>query len=250
MKLTGLRKNLGDFSLCVDSLFLDSSKPGVYGLIGPNGCGKTTTARLIMGMLSPDAGIIDREGLSRRDMTMLSQKPYMMDDTVYNNLIYPLGLRKRKPNEDIAGVYLDKAGLLSRRKQNARSLSGGEQQKLALARALIFKPKLILADEACADMDIDGMDMFERTVLEGQKTEAITWIIISHQMSQIERLCDFIFFMDQGRLETQGTTKEILDRPENPQVKKYLHTYGNAAGDTYGSAAGDAYGSAMGTETQ
>jgi ABC-type multidrug transport system ATPase subunit len=220
MHIKAVEKRLGSFSLNIESLSISS--PGIYGLIGPNGCGKTTTAKLIINLLSPDRGNIGLGGLSSRDITMLPQKPYMMDDTVYNNLVYPLRIRKITPDPALCDAWLDKIGFLHRRKQAARSLSGGEQQKLALARALIFKPKLIIADEAMTDMDIDSLDMFEGMILDSQTKEPIIWIIISHHLPHIRRLCGYIFFMDKGRIEAEGPSDEILLRPQNPLVQRYL----------------------------
>ena len=88
MKIFNLRKQMGDFCLQIDRMEL---APGVvHGLVGSNGCGKSTLSKLIMGILTPDGGRIDYEGLTPRDLTMTSQKPYLLHDTVYQNLIYPL----------------------------------------------------------------------------------------------------------------------------------------------------------------
>jgi ABC-type multidrug transport system ATPase subunit len=220
MKITGLEKTQGSFSLRIDEMALTG--PGIYGLIGPNGCGKTTAAKLIAALLAPDRGTIDPEGLTDRDITMLTQTPYMMDDTVYNNLIYPLKVRKIKPDSTLCDQYLERIGLLRQRKQRARSLSGGERQKLAMLRALIFKPRFIIMDEALTDLDIDSLDMFENLILETQKSDPVIWLVISHQLPHVKRLCDYIFFMSKGRLETRGPAEEILLRPANPLVRQYL----------------------------
>ena len=85
MKIFNLRKQMGDFCLQIDRMEL---APGVvHGLVGSNGCGKSTLSKLIMGILAPDGGRIDYEGLTPRDLTMTSQKPYLLHDTVYQNLI-------------------------------------------------------------------------------------------------------------------------------------------------------------------
>jgi ABC-type multidrug transport system ATPase subunit len=220
MRITALEKKLGDFSLRIESLVLD--RPGVYGLIGPNGCGKTTTARLLAALLSPDKGSVDPEGLSFRDITFLPLKPYMMDDTVYNNLVYPLRLRNIKPDPRLCDEYLDRMGFLRRKKQRARSLSAGEQQKLAMLRALIFEPRFVIIDEALADLDIDSLDMFEGMILDIQNRKPLTWLVISHRLSHIRRICDYVFFMSSGRLEAEGPVEKILVNPEIPLVKSYI----------------------------
>ena len=233
LTLTGLEKKLGDFYLDIESLVI--SGPGVYGIIGPNGSGKSTLAKLIAGLMEPDRGNIDTGGLDPRDLTLLPRKPYMMDDTVYNNLVYPLKLRNIQTDPQLIDDYLDRMGLSERRKQKARSLSSGEQQKLAFLRALIFKPRLIIADEAMTALDIDSLDLFENLLLESQKKESSTWIIISHQMSHVRRLASHLFFMYQGKIETSGSLEEIFsglshgEQSSNSHLRKYLRVYGGGA---------------------
>ena len=224
MLLTGVEKKLGNFFLCVEKLVVPG--PGVYGLIGPNGSGKSTLAKLMTFLLAPDRGSIDTGGLGPRDITLLSRKPYMMDDTVYNNLVYPLRLRNIKPDPEITADFLDRMGFSGKGKQRAKSLSSGEQQKLSLLRALIFKPRFVVADEAMTALDMDSLDLFENMILEEQKKENTVWIIISHQMPQVRRLCDHVYFMYNGRMETEGSAGEIFSQTANPHLRQYLRSYG------------------------
>jgi ABC-type multidrug transport system ATPase subunit len=198
MILTDVQKKLGGFFLCIDNFAL--SKPGIYGLTGTNGCGKSTLAKIMTGILIPDSGTVDTKGLLPRDITYLGRKPYMMDDTVYNNLVYPLNLRKIKPDTELVLDFLDRMKLSNSAKQKAKSLSGGEQQKLALLRAIIFKPKLIIIDEAMTAMDTESLELFEKIITEEQKKESSIWLIISHQMPHVERLCEKIFTMHGGKI--------------------------------------------------
>jgi len=225
MLLTGVQKKLGDFSLNIEKLAIP--EPGAYGLVGPNGSGKSTLAKIMAGLMEADQGLIDTGGLKPGDLTLLSRKPYMMDDTVYNNLVYPLKLRNMKPDPLLVSEYLERMGLAGREKQKARLLSGGEQQKLAFLRALIFRPRLIIADEAMTALDIDSLDLFEKMILDEQKKDPIIWIIISHQMSHIRRLADYIFFMYRGKIEAEGKMEEILALSANPHLRQYLHVYGS-----------------------
>ena len=223
MILNKVQKKLGDFSLCIDKLII--SEPGIYGIIGPNGSGKSTLAKIIAGLIEPDSGSVNTEGLNMRDITFLGRKPYMMDDTVYNNLIYPLEIRNIKTNTDIIDEFLDRMKFLKRSKQRAKSLSGGEQQKLSFLRAIIFKPKLVIADEAMTAMDMDSLDLFEKTIIEEQKKENSIWIIISHQMPHIRRICDYLFFMHDGKTETQGSVQDVFSQSGNPHLESYIRTY-------------------------
>ena len=213
-----LKKIQGTFSLSIENLQIKT--PGIYGLIGPNGCGKSTTAKLLCGILTPDSGEIAIE-LDSVDITMITQKPYIMDSTVFNNLAYPLQLRGRKGYKPLCDEYLEKIGFLERKNQRARALSGGEKQKLALLRAMIFRPRLIILDEAMTELDLDSIELFEGMILERQKVDPVIWIIISHQLVQISQLCDYIFFMANGQVEIEGPMEKLLCSA-NPLVTRFL----------------------------
>jgi len=223
MILTGIKKCLGDFSLNIDNLNI--TKPGIYGIIGPNGSGKSTLAKIMAGLIKPDSGSVDTGDLTLMDITFFGRKPYMMDDTVYNNIMYPLEIRKIKPDRELLNEYLEKMNLIKQFNQRANSLSGGEQQKLSFLRAIIFKPRLIITDEAMTAMDMDSLDIYEKTIVEEQKKENSIWIIISHQMPHIRRICEYIFFMNDGKVETQGTVQEIFSDNDNLFLKNYLRNY-------------------------
>lgn len=221
LRVESLRKTMGAFSLCIDELRIDG--PGVYGLMGANGCGKSTAAKLICGVAKPDGGSV-RTGLSSREVTLVPRKPYIMNDTVYRNLAYPLKVRGIDPREKCE-EYLGLIGFAERRREQARGLSGGEMQKLALARAMIFDPKLIILDEAMTDLDLDSLDMFMGMVLDRQRRDPAIWIVISHHLAQIRRLCGRVFFMSGGRIAAQGPTEELL-RSEHPCVRRYMRSEG------------------------
>ena len=230
MILTGVEKKLGNFTLCIEKLSI--GEPGIYGLVGPNGSGKSTLAKLLAGLMEPDRGSIDSGGLESRDITFLDRKPYMMDDTVYNNLVYPLKLRKIKADPARVTLFMDTMAFSGREKQKAASLSGGEQQKLAFLRAIIFSPRFIIADEAMAALDMDSLDLVERTILEEQRKDPRIWIIISHQMPHIRRLCDYVFFMYQGKIEAGAATGEFFSGAANRHLARYLRSYGGGIPET------------------
>ena len=220
MKITDLTKSYPGFSLQIDSFELEQGR--IYGLIGPNGCGKSTAMKLMAGLLSPDSGKIEYNGLTSRDITMIPRKPYFLHDSVLKNLMYPLSLRKIKPEQSQVDEYLELAGLKGKENQYAPSLSGGEQQKLALIRAFIFKPKMIFLDEAFTNLDIESISLFEDFIHALQRKEPVTWMIVSHQLSQIRRLCERIYFMHAGKVEADGTVEDILIKPDNTLLKKYI----------------------------
>ena len=220
MKISNVKKSFEKFSLHIENLEISEGK--IYGIIGPNGCGKTTAMKLMAGVIQPDSGIIDYDGLTPRDITMVMRKPYLLHETVVRNLVYPLKIRKIEPDHKLVERYLEMTGLQNYRNEYALSLSGGEQQKLALARALIFSPKMIFIDEAFSNMDIESVAFFENYILDIQKTKPMTWVIISHQLSNIKRLCDYAFFMYNGEVKKSGSTKELLESPDCEELKQYL----------------------------
>jgi ABC-type multidrug transport system ATPase subunit len=220
MKMYNIKKKFERFSLRIDDLDMPSGK--IYGIIGPNGCGKTTAMKIMAGVMQPDSGAIDYEGLTPRDITMIFRKPYLLHDTVIRNILYPLKLRKIQPEKEVIDHLLDIAGLQNHRNEYALSLSGGEQQKLSLIRALVFSPKLIFIDEGFANMDIESVAFFENYILSKQKEEPKTWVIISHQLSNIKRMCERVLFMHNGEIKENGATDKILSSPENAELSKYL----------------------------
>jgi len=220
MKIIDLQTDYGDFHLEVKDLDLDDGL--IHGLIGPNGSGKTTLAKLIIGTVPARSRVIDFGGLTARDITMTSQKPYMMHDTVYKNLIYPLKLRGVTPEKVEVERWLTLCGLEGKKNSPARSLSSGQQQKLSLARALIFNPKLIIVDESLSNLDLDSIELFEAEIMRIQNTAPITWIIISHQPAHVRKLCDIIHFIDKGRVLTSGPPEELLTSPVEPELIRFL----------------------------
>ena len=220
MKIYKLRKRYGDFELDVQNL--DFEQGLIHGLIGPNGCGKSTLAKLIAGVIPADLIEIDYHGLTQRDITLTSQKPYIMRDTVLNNLIYPLKLRNIEADEDKIEYWLNLCGLKEKKTAHARSLSSGQRQRLSLVRAMIFEPKLVIIDENLSNLDLDGVETFENEILKIQKHKPITWIIVSHQLSHVQRLCERIHFMDAGRIIKSGTADEVFINPQEPELIRYL----------------------------
>ena len=142
MKIINLEKRVGQFVLQIDHLEIEEGC--IHGLIGGNGSGKTTLMKLIMGILSPDSGHIEYEGLNMREITMTSQRPYLLHDTVYENIVYPLKIRGTRPDREKIGAYLESCGMAGKERQAARSLSSGEQQKVSMIRALCFHPRFVM----------------------------------------------------------------------------------------------------------
>lgn len=197
MKITDLHKKIGQFELNVESLSVEPGK--IHGIVGPNGCGKTVFLKLVMGILNPDRGYIDYEGILPQEITMMTQRPYLMRTSVYKNLIYPLKIRGIRPDEEKMDELLDRAGLLEQKKQYARSLSSGEKQKLSFLRAMVFEPKVIIMDETLSNLDAESEELFKELISMRQKKDPATWLIVNHQWDHVNRLFEAVHYMEKGR---------------------------------------------------
>ena len=198
MRITELRKKIGKTDLYIDDLKIESGL--IHGLVGPNGCGKTTLLKLIMGITEPDSGHIDYEGLKPSDITMMSQRPYLMHANVYDNIIYPLKIRGMKIDLNEIDGLMESTGLLQIRDQYAGSLSSGERQKLSFLRAMVFRPKMILMDETLSNLDQDSEKLFKEMIIERHKEDGSTWLIVSHQWDGMNELFDSVHHMEKGRI--------------------------------------------------
>lgn len=189
--------------LDLDNLTIQSNM--ILGVVGSNGSGKTTLLNIIAGLLQKDSGTIlyDNMPLSKdvyKKITLVFQTPQLLNTTVLNNVAYPLKLRGYKKNDyiDLAKKSLDDFNLLKLANQNAKTLSGGEKQKVALIRALIFKPKVLLLDEPTTNIDRASVQDIETQILKANK-EGTTIIIVTHSNSQAKRLCTHTLLMSDGK---------------------------------------------------
>ena len=218
---------LKDISVTVDSA-------GITGILGPNGAGKSLFLRLLHGLLEPVSGEIRwhhqrLDKTIRRRQALVFQKPVLMRRSVAANIDFVLnpGTRSRQRRDEV----LQHAGLYRQRSQPARLLSGGEQQRLALARALATEPEVLLLDEPCASLDSattlqienlrftypDGHKALQETSARGVKI-----ILVTHDIGQARRLADDVIFMHGGRLLEYQTANRFFDSPSSSQARAYL----------------------------
>lgn len=181
--------------------------PGITGLLGANGSGKSTLIRIIAGLDLDYQGSVlyDGQPLSSAvtsQMTLLFQKPYLLRRSVFDNIAYPLKIREvpkeecdRRVREVLALLDIEN---LSHKK--GRQLSGGEGQKVSFARALVFKPKILLLDEPFSGVDSESMPLMEQIISDYAQKERSTVIIITHSISQAKRLCQRHIFLRRGQV--------------------------------------------------
>lgn len=213
--------------LNIDYLNLEKGK--IHGIIGPNGAGKSTMLKIIGDIENSYKGKVLYEGHHRsreiqKKMTCLNQRPYLFHTSVYNNIAYPLKIRKVKQEiiKERVNKIIEEFKLGDIRDTLATNLSGGESQKVALARAVIFNPKLLLLDEPTANIDPNTLEIIERTIIKRNKEMGTTIIVVTHNISQADRICHDIIFMSQGRVIERGNPKEIIRSPQKKETKRFL----------------------------
>ena len=199
------------------------------GIIGSNGAGKSTLLNLIAGLMKPSNGkLLYGEGRSAlapyRNMTMVFQTPYLIRTTVEKNIAYPLKLRgwNHQMIEDRVGELAEDLGLSAFLKQKCWKLSGGETQKVALARALSFHPELLLLDEPTANVDPATTAEIERMLRKINENERTTVLLITHNLVQARRLCNEILFMDRGSVVEYGSAETVLQDPKQELTKRFV----------------------------
>ena len=198
---------------------LDLPEGEVLGIVGPNGAGKTTLLRILAGIEEPDTGTIylDGEltdgGELRRHCTLAFQAPVMLSGSVLDNIAYGLRLR-RLPRSEIktrALAALKEVELVDKASRNAKTLSGGEQQRVSLARAFALDTEILLMDEPRSNLDPKSKFIIDR-ILRTVLSESKTVVIASHDIYHVGRTCSMLAFMDQGRIIARGKPDEILRR--------------------------------------
>jgi ABC-2 type transport system ATP-binding protein len=214
----GLTKRFGSKTV-VDHFSMKVPKGAIYGFLGPNGSGKTTTIRMLCGLLTPDEGrgivlghdIVSDAELIKREVGYMTQKFSLYEDlSIGENLdfvarMYEVPERRRKVAE-----ALERLGLTSRKSQLAGTLSGGWKQRLALAACLIHEPKLLLLDEPTAGVDPGARrDFWDH--IHDLAHSGITVLVSTHYMDEAER-CHALAYIAYGKLLAHGTIRDVIDQ--------------------------------------
>jgi len=226
LRFENLKKAYGDKTVL--DLACGSIEHGkITGLIGSNGAGKSTFLNIVAGLDKPTSGHIwygSTEELPRSQMTLLFQQPYLIHTTVEKNIAYPLKLRKLPKDQIAARVaeLMAELGLTDLAKQRGRLLSGGEMQKVAFARALSFRPELLLMDEPTSNIDAATTAEIERIIKKENEEAGMTMIFVGHNLAQIKRLCHEVIFINQGKIVESGPTLEVLGNPQQPETKAFV----------------------------
>jgi spermidine/putrescine transport system ATP-binding protein len=227
--LNRVSKYYGDFC-AVDDLSLTVPDGSFFALLGPSGCGKTTTLRMIAGLEEPTQGTIN---IGETDIT--TQKPYRRNvNTVFQNYaLFPhltifeniaFGLRRRGikevKNEVMAALELVELAHLAERKPG--QLSGGQQQRIAVARAIVNRPEVLLLDEPLGALDLKLRRQMQIELKRIQMEIGITFIHVTHDQEEAMTMADTIAVMNQGKIEQMGSATELYEAPKTAFVANFL----------------------------
>ena len=216
----------------------------IYGIIGMSGAGKSTLVRCINMLERPTEGrvIVDGQQLdamtpaqlraARREITMIFQRfNLLMQRTCLQNICFPMELAGvgRKEARAKAWELLELVGLPDKAQAYPAQLSGGQQQRIAIARALATNPKVLLCDEATSALDPKTTRQILELIQDINRKLGITVVVITHQMSVVEEICDSVAILDGGVVVEQGSVQEIFANPKTAAAKRLVAPNGGSA---------------------
>lgn len=231
--VVGINKHFGDKHVVKD-LSLQVRAGEIFGFLGPNGSGKTTSIRMLCGLLTPDSGsgtclgldVLRDSAAIKRQVGYMTQKFSLWDDlSISENLDFVARLFGMKRRREVVDQALEELGLTTRRKQLAGTLSGGWKQRLALASCLLHRPRLLLLDEPTAGVDPKARrDFWEE--IHRLSAAGITVLVSTHYMDEAER-CHRLAYIAYGTLMASGTADEVV-------TSQQLYTRAISGGDLHG----------------
>jgi tungstate transport system ATP-binding protein len=207
------------------SLTLDAGPASI--IVGPNGAGKSVLLRLCHGLLQPATGAVTWNGAESpgtpRRQAMVFQRPVLLRRSALANIVYALALAQvpRRERQSRAMEALRKVGLETLAAHPARVLSGGEQQRLALARAWALRPEVLFLDEPTASLDPASTHEIEK-VITTMHASGTKIVMVTHQLGQARRLGDEILFLHQGRLVERASADRFFKRPASVEAAQFL----------------------------
>ncbi len=207
---------------------LNISGRGISIILGPNGAGKSLLVRLMHGLVAPDNGTVafDNQpvmGKGRDKQAMVFQKPILLRRSVAANLRYAIKFAKveKSEREERLKALIELAGLEGKEKQPARSLSGGEEQCLALACALARHPKMLFLDEPTSSLDPNATQRIEM-ILHQAAVMGVRIVMVSHDLAQAERLADEVLFVHRGQVTEKQAAQDFFQAPISAQAHAFL----------------------------
>jgi spermidine/putrescine transport system ATP-binding protein len=229
LKLSNITKTYGDFT-AVDDLTLVIPKGSFFALLGPSGCGKTTTLRMIAGLEEPthgkislgDTDITDTKPYQRPINTVFQNYALFPHLTIFENIAFGLRRRGIKDIDTAVNKALDLVELPHLAQRKPTQLSGGQQQRIALARAIVNRPALLLLDEPLGALDLKLRRQMQIELKWIQKEVGLTFVHVTHDQEEAMTMADTIAVMNEGRIEQMGSPADLYDDPETAFVANFL----------------------------
>lgn len=218
LRAENLSRRAGDVWIVRD-VSLSVGRGELLGVVGPSGSGKSSFLRLLNRLDEPTGGTVFLEGEDyrrieprelRRRVGMVTQRPFLFPGDVAANLRFGPAQRGETLAETEIALLLDRVGLPGFAGRNVANLSGGEQQRVSLARALANQPEVLLLDEPTAALDEKAKSGIEELVRKLVGEDQFTFVLVTHDLDQARRLCRRVAIMDAGRLVRIGATPEVL----------------------------------------
>jgi ABC-2 type transport system ATP-binding protein len=222
-----LRKRFGDLT-ALDGISFELKRGEILGLLGPNGAGKTTTIQLLLGLTSPTAGEVRLFGLdlARHRREILQRVNFSStyvslpsNLTVWENLnVFARLYGIRKPRARVEEL-LELFGIPEVKNRVTGALSSGQQTRIHLVKALINDPEILFLDEPTASLDPDIAAKVREVLHRVQRERGVSMIYTSHNMREVELMCDRVIFISRGRIVTEGTPAEIVERARSQSLE-------------------------------
>ena len=221
-----LVKKGNHFSLTIDNLTLEKNK--TYFIVGASGSGKSTLLHVLTGLesftvkLSKDKTILSSSPIYKKGLMYLSQEYSLWNHlSVLEHINFTLTHGKSLKMQDETAYYLNLVNLSNKAEQKPDELSGGEKQRLALARALAAKPEFLFLDEPFANIDIVQADMLMRVLESEQEKQGFALVKVTHHFVGIKDVNSMIIVLEEGKITFQGTFQEIMQKDISPWVEKW-----------------------------
>ncbi|MEZ7742683.1 ABC transporter ATP-binding protein [Gemella sp. 20925_1_85] len=231
LSLKNISKKYKDKEI-LKSITFDIKEGELVCILGPSGCGKTTLLNIIGGFVSDYSGnvVLSNENINnippeRREIaTVFQSYGLFTHKNVIDNVSYGLKLLKIDKNtrEKRAQEMLEKVGLAGYDKKKIKELSGGEQQRVAIARSMVLNPKLLLLDEPLSNLDVHLRDVMRKEIKRIQKQFGVTMIIVTHDQEDAFKLADRVIVINEGHIEQIGTPEELYKQPKSNFISSFI----------------------------
>ncbi len=208
-------------ALTIDALSFERGT--VYAVLGSNGCGKSTLAKVLSGLLTPQEGSCS----SSPDELVgyMPQRSYAFYGSVLKNV--QLGAARGSDTGEWIEHVMKKLDLARMASEKGKSLSGGETARMALARVLVGNHTFLVLDEPTASLDVESTLAAEQLIQEYREIHNATVVLITHSLSQARRMSDIAIFMKSGRIVEMGESSTMLQVPQTPELKSFIEVLGN-----------------------